>query len=198
MENQSTKDRILDAALTLFAEKGYDGVGVDLIGEQVGMRGPSLYKHFKGKEAILDALLDRMEAYYAAGFGIEAKAGRRPATLQELMDISIERLNFTIHDPQIKKVRRMLAMEQFRNEKLKALTTLHHLTGLENLNAMLLGKLMDEGKVKRYDPHLLALEFTAPVTMMVHLIDREPEREAEAMERIRLHLAHFVEIYAID
>ena len=46
----TTKERILEEALTLFAEKGYDGTGVDQIAECVGIKGPSLYKHFKGKE----------------------------------------------------------------------------------------------------------------------------------------------------
>ncbi|MBE5872746.1 MAG: helix-turn-helix transcriptional regulator, partial [Lachnospiraceae bacterium] len=40
----STKQRILNEALTLFAENGYDGTGVDLIAERVGIKGPSLYK----------------------------------------------------------------------------------------------------------------------------------------------------------
>ena len=40
MNKISTKDRILDSALTLFAEKGYDGVGVDLIAENAGLKGP--------------------------------------------------------------------------------------------------------------------------------------------------------------
>ena len=50
----STKDKILEEALTLFAEKGYDGTGVDQIAEAVGIKAPSLYKHFKGKEDILN------------------------------------------------------------------------------------------------------------------------------------------------
>ena len=55
MKNQiSTKERILDAALILFSEKGYDGVGMDLIAETVGLKGPSLYRHYKGKEDILN------------------------------------------------------------------------------------------------------------------------------------------------
>ena len=51
--NMTTKDRIIESALILFAEKGYDGVGVDLIAENAGLRGPSIYKHFKGQEEIL-------------------------------------------------------------------------------------------------------------------------------------------------
>ena len=53
----STKDRILEEALTLFAENGYDGTGVEQIAEKVGIKAPSLYKHFKGKEDIMTALM---------------------------------------------------------------------------------------------------------------------------------------------
>ena len=68
MDKISTKDRILEAALTLFSEKGYDGVGVDLIAEKAGLKGPSIYKHFKGKAEILEVLLERVESYYEMKF----------------------------------------------------------------------------------------------------------------------------------
>ena len=54
----STKEKILDAALTLFAENGYDGTSVEQIANIVGIKAPSLYKHYKGKEDILNALID--------------------------------------------------------------------------------------------------------------------------------------------
>ena len=69
MGKASTRDKILDAALTLFSEKGYDGVGVDLIAENCGLKGPSIYKHFKGKEEILDVLISNLEDYYNEKFG---------------------------------------------------------------------------------------------------------------------------------
>ena len=49
MKDMPTKERILYSALDLFSEKGYDGVGVDLIAENAGLKGPSLYRHYKGK-----------------------------------------------------------------------------------------------------------------------------------------------------
>ena len=67
----STKERILQEALTLFAENGYDGTGVEQIAEKVGIKAPSLYKHFKGKEDILNALIDSAEEYYEESFGSE-------------------------------------------------------------------------------------------------------------------------------
>ena len=60
----STKEKILEAALTLFAENGYDGTSVEQIANIVGIKAPSLYKHYKGKEDILNALIDSAEARY--------------------------------------------------------------------------------------------------------------------------------------
>lgn len=54
----SARDRILEAALELFATQGYAGASMREIANAVGMRAPSLYNHFKGKEAILTALID--------------------------------------------------------------------------------------------------------------------------------------------
>ena len=55
-----TKSRILDEALTLFSEKGYANVFVSEIAERVGIKAPSLYKHFESKQAIFDALIREM------------------------------------------------------------------------------------------------------------------------------------------
>jgi AcrR family transcriptional regulator len=53
------RDRqILDAAAALFYEKGFHGVGVDEIGERVGISGPALYRHFKNKDEILATLFN--------------------------------------------------------------------------------------------------------------------------------------------
>ncbi len=42
----------------LFHERGFDGVGVDLIGERAGMSGPAIYRYFSGKDEILITLVD--------------------------------------------------------------------------------------------------------------------------------------------
>ena len=59
-----TKDKILESALTLFAANGYDGTSVEEIAQSVGIKAPSLYKHFKGKEDILNMLIDAAESRY--------------------------------------------------------------------------------------------------------------------------------------
>ncbi|MCR4939677.1 MAG: TetR/AcrR family transcriptional regulator [Treponemataceae bacterium] len=71
----STKENILEAALTLFSERGYDGTSVEQIAQAVGIKAPSLYKHFKGKEEILNAIIDSAEARYEESFGSEPSCG---------------------------------------------------------------------------------------------------------------------------
>ena len=53
----TTKERITEEALTLFAEKGYKGTSVKDIADAVGIKDASLYKHFKSKEEIFNAIV---------------------------------------------------------------------------------------------------------------------------------------------
>ena len=60
----NTKQRIMKEALTLFAEKGYNDVYVSDIAQAVGIKAPSLYKHFKSKQEIFDAILEELKRSY--------------------------------------------------------------------------------------------------------------------------------------
>lgn len=52
-----TRERqILDAAATLFYDRGFHAVGIDEIGAQAGVTGPAIYRHFQGKDHVLAAL----------------------------------------------------------------------------------------------------------------------------------------------
>ena len=192
---KTTKDRILDSALTLFSEKGYDGVGVDLIAEKAGIKGPSLYKHFKGKEAILDALIEKLEMYYRDNFGSVMNPGKIPETMDELITLSMKRIEFTVRDPMIKKVRRMLAMEQFRNSRIAGLTTTYNIDIVQGIYHKIFQAMMENGIMKRTDPALLSMSFSAPISLLIQMCDREPEREQEIMERIKEFLRYFAEEY---
>ena len=61
---ESTKQRILNEALTLFSVKGYGPVTVAEIAKAVGIKAPSLYNHYKSKRDIFDAILVEMKASY--------------------------------------------------------------------------------------------------------------------------------------
>lgn len=56
-QQPATQDRILDAALEVFSERGFDGATVRQIAAKVGVTDPALYAHFKGKKEIFEALM---------------------------------------------------------------------------------------------------------------------------------------------
>lgn len=62
----STAERILEAAENLFAEKGYRATSLGDVADRVGIRSPSLYNHFRSKEALYQAVLERLLTEFSA------------------------------------------------------------------------------------------------------------------------------------
>jgi AcrR family transcriptional regulator len=52
-------ERILEAAVELFSERGFAGTGVDALGERAGIAGPAVYNHFSSKAELLATLIDQ-------------------------------------------------------------------------------------------------------------------------------------------
>ena len=53
------EQKILQAAEKLFSERSFDGVGIDAIGQEAGIAGSGVYRHFASKQEILATLIDR-------------------------------------------------------------------------------------------------------------------------------------------
>lgn len=53
-----TREKILEEALTLFSQKGYNGVSVREIAGAIGIKESSLYNHFANKQEIFDQTVE--------------------------------------------------------------------------------------------------------------------------------------------
>ena len=191
----ATKDRILEEALTLFSENGYDGTGVEQIAEKVGVKAPSLYKHFRGKEDIMNALIDNAEARYEEYFGSERHIGKLPENREEFIAVTMDRILFTMRDTMIRRIRKFLVQEQFRNERLAAVTTRHQLEGVQKMYTRILAGMMEKGLFIKDDPELLANELASPVVLLIAQADRQPQLEREITQSIERHIRHFCDVY---
>jgi len=76
------RERLVDAAYELFAQRGIRDVGVDEIVTRSGVARATLYRHFKSKDELALAFLERREQRWTFG-AVEAEARRRGATPEE-------------------------------------------------------------------------------------------------------------------
>lgn len=191
----TTRDRILEEALRLFSEKGYDGTSVESIAEAVGIKAPSLYKHFKGKEDILNSIIDVSEKRYSENFGSAHSVGKLPGSKEEFLRLSIERFSYTLNDPNIRRIRIFLTQEQFRNKRMADITNRHQMEDVQSLMVKMLGGMMETGVVKKDDPRLLAVEIASPAVLLVSESDRMPDKRDEILKNFEEHIRHFCDVY---
>ena len=120
---KDTKERILTAALDMFSKKGYEGANIRELAASLGLVKSGIYKHFESKEANWNALLDRMIAYYGEHFGSTEHLPPVPDSLDELAAMTMRMVELTIRDEQIVKTRKVLTLEQYRDERARELAT---------------------------------------------------------------------------
>ena len=194
---KDTKERILTAALDMFSKKGYEGANIRELAASLGLVKSGIYKHFESKEAIWNALLDRMIAYYGEHFGSTEHLPPVPDSLDELAAMTMRMVELTIRDEQIVKTRKVLTLEQYRDERARELATKHFLTGLTEMFTRIFSGMMEKGLLKKDDPAMLAFAYTAPISALIHLCDREPEKTEDAIRKIEAFSRHFITTYEV-
>jgi TetR/AcrR family acrAB operon transcriptional repressor len=97
-----TREKVLDAALTVFSRKGYAASTLDDVAQEANMTRGAIYWHFRGKAELLLALAEERFARAYAGFAeILEQHGTPLETLRRLMRWSLE---YVEDDPQYRAV----------------------------------------------------------------------------------------------
>lgn len=84
-ERQRKVNEILDAALSLFSRKGYEGTTIEDIAEELGYAKASLYYYFPGKEAMVKSLI--YDAMDRAAARMDEILARTPDPVENLRDL---------------------------------------------------------------------------------------------------------------
>lgn len=192
---KDTKEKILTKALELFSRKGYEGTNINELMASVGLVKSAMYRHFNSKEEIWNALLDRLIAYYEERFGSAENLPTVPESPEELLAMTMRMVNFTVHDETVVMTRKLLTIEQYRDERARKLATKHFLTGLTEMFSHVFSGMMEKGLLRRENPELLAFSYTAPISALIHLCDREPDRTDDALDRIEAFARLFIQTY---
>ena len=199
-----TKHKILDEALTLFSEKGFANVFINEIAERVGIKAPSLYKHYKSKQAIFDAIIDEMNHRFEQQAQALTIDGTDPAADAEvyknmdedhLVKLGTDLFKYYLHDSYTRRFRKMLTIEQFQDKDLARVYSKQYFDMPLSYQGMLLGLLVSQGLLVTENVPIMTLHFYAPIYMLLTVCDREPEREQEALKLMEEHIRQFDKLY---
>ncbi len=104
-EAEQTRKAILKAALSLFAEKGYERTTFEDIAKRIRLTKGAIYWHFKSKLDLFAALVVHMTATHGRQI---ARVLPAPASLDELAAVFVERARLVAEKPDNRKYFHML------------------------------------------------------------------------------------------
>lgn len=200
----TTKEKILLEALKLFSQKGYDAVGVEQIAKAVGIKAPSLYKHYKGKKDIFEAIFEETSKRYdsfADSIAVNVTYSESDTeTLKKispsiLVDKAKAFVQYSLHDEFVSQFRRMLTIEQFRSPELSALYSQRFVEMLFSYHKRVFQRLIDTGIITGEDPSTLAIMYGSPILVFIGECDRHPEKEEECIKAIEAHVKLFYKLF---
>ncbi|MDO5776579.1 MAG: helix-turn-helix domain-containing protein [Eubacteriales bacterium] len=196
MMAEGTKERILESALELFAQNGYLGTSMSDIAKQLGFTKAALYKHYTGKQEILDQIVEQMNRMdYERAEEYEMPETEPDGFAEAYMHTPIEKIrtySMAQFDHWTKETfsanfRKMLTLEQYRDPKL---AQLHHdyLAGgpLEYM-AAIFRKLADSDE----DAMQLALDFYGPMYLLYSVYDGADDK-ASIAPLLDEHIRRFI------
>lgn len=194
-----TKDRMLEAALRLFARDGYEAVSTSAIAGELGMTKGALYRHFPDKRAIFDSLVDEMlERHRAAGAvaGLAVGATEDAADAYSAMapgdmaDLGEALFRYWTQDGSAVAFRRMLSLERFRDDRIARVYDELFVNGPLNHHRELFARMAEAGALSQGDAAQMAIGFWAPVYLLMQAVDCGMDVE-EAVATARAHVLAF-------
>ncbi|MDD7304981.1 MAG: TetR/AcrR family transcriptional regulator [Peptoniphilaceae bacterium] len=180
----NTREKILYQALKLFSKYGYNDVSMKDVAEAVGIKAPSIYKHFNSKEEIFDTILKNAvirlddNIHNADDYEI-IKNNKKSLDIEKL---AIDIFDYLLNDKYVARVRKMISIEMYKNPEamqfyvdkfiqnpMKKQEEIICYYGLENF-----------GDIK-----VLSTIFYSPILLAVKLYDANVHDEEELKELLR-------------
>lgn len=180
----NTKEKIYLNSLELFSTYGYSDVSMEKIAKEVGIKAPSIYKHFKSKKTIFETILkdavikidqkiDDVEDYKIM------KNNQKTLNIEKL---SIDIFKYLLHDPFVSKVRKMLSIEMYKNPQAMQF----YVEKFINNPMTKQQKIIDYYGLSKFgDLKVLSTIFYSPILLAVKLYDADPEKEDELINLLK-------------
>ena len=184
------------------AEKGYSEVFVGDIAAAVGIKAPSLYKHFKGKQEIFDSCVEKFfERMNQVRNGLQlpgtsqSNISYKTVDLDKLTEFAIGLFMFYWKDDIAARFRKILMIERYRNQELNRIYEELFVRGAVEYEEKVFAELINAGVLKQEEPHIIALRFYSPIYFLLQKYDMWPDKEEEAKQELTSLICEFCETY---
>ena len=171
----STRDKIMDVALHMFSERGYEAVSIRDICGEVGIKESTLYYHFKNKKDILDSLVAKFKAHIDSLLVHVDEITAQPQKKKnkkyddigaQMMDSYM--MDSYLFDPFCNLMLRLMMIEQFHNEEIRALYEKTLFTDPYEIQLEVFNRLATEGTIPAEDVEWIVRETNAYMTMLTY------------------------------
>lgn len=202
----NTKEKILVAALRLFAVNGYEAVSVNQIAGELGITKGALYKHYKNKRDIFNCIFEyvcRLDVEHSRKSGVpEQDYSDMPEAFSHVSAKSLgnymkEQFRYWREDEIACNFRKMLTLEQYKSPEMSALYQKVLVSGPLEYIENLLCEMSKEQEKLLPSPHALAIEFYSPFYLLLSMSDGTDckETKEEIAQRYMRYIDDFFQKY---
>ncbi|MBC5690478.1 helix-turn-helix transcriptional regulator [Mediterraneibacter sp. NSJ-55] len=176
----NTKEKILVAALRLFAVNGYEAVSVSQIAGELGITKGALYRHYKNKRDIFNCIFEyvcQLDVERSQKSGVPEKDySEMPEAFSNVSAESIgdymkAQFRYWSEDEIACNFRKMLTLEQYKSSEMNDLYQKVLVSGPLDYIENLFRELSKEQEKRLPSSHALAVEFYAPFYLLLSLSD---------------------------
>ena len=183
----SNKEKLLNTAIDLFSNKGFNAVSVRDITRGVGIKESSLYNHFKSKDEILETIFwnFRMETAKIMPPVDQLETIFTFMGPKEFLEEGLKNFKNHISDPVIEKIWLIIFLEQYRNSIARDIYLHDIVEKTLHFIEFAFSKFISLGQIKPLNPKLLAMEYQYPLFKMIeiYIMLRIDDKETESIER---------------
>ena len=181
----SNRERILEAAILLFSERGFSAVSQREIAAAVGIKAASLYNHFPSKEAILEEIVEVLRR----GLTQDVMPAFQPEEmigLRAYLDLISSASDALFVSPENFRIGVIVMREQFYNATVRRMLYEMMILGPREQISAYFARLMQAGKMRNGDAQFAAMEYHAFFVYEFYEnalslgIEKEPKQQSQA------------------
>ena len=108
VDGEASRTRILDAATEIASERGYEGTSIALVSAKCGLPASSIYWHFKDKDDLIAAVIERSFAHWLSAWQMPTEGTPR----ERLVGLALQVAKALLDSPDFLRLGLMLALER--------------------------------------------------------------------------------------